>query len=434
VRDLAVFGFMLVLVPLAFRHYFSAYLLWAWAGLISLNSYLYGFMMSVFYVQIFALICLGLLLLNKNKEKLTGTISPTSVLFVLVLVHGLLSATFAYPNLYQNWELYTNMVKTLLFCLLMPLIVTSRFRLHMLFLVLGLALGFHGVLDGLKFLASGGSHLASGIAKFGDNNHYAMVLVMALPMIFYLYRYTNGRLLKFGFLASGVLVSLAVVSTNSRGGLLSLMVVALFLLLYGKRKIAALFTISLMATLLFFLEPDQWFNRMATIQSAEQDSSFMGRVTAWKRASAIAVEHPVLGGGYHAGQAPSIFNEFRYKQGLLGFVDTPNVGHPAATHSIYFEVLGDLGFVGLFLFVTCLTNVYFLFKKILNIPQPQTMAQVWARDMAMALMAAMVAYMVGGAALSAAYFELPYILMMMMQTLHLIVLRQAPVKPKPRLI
>jgi len=50
------------------------------------------------------------------------------------------------------------------------------------------------------------------------------------------------------------------------------------------------------------------------------------------------------------------------------------------------------------------------------------------------LMAAMVAYMVGGAALSAAYFELPYILMMMMQTLHLIVLRQAPVKPKPRLI
>ena len=46
-RDWMIFGMMLFLVPLAFRNGYVAYLLWGWAGLAAIDSYLYGFMRSI---------------------------------------------------------------------------------------------------------------------------------------------------------------------------------------------------------------------------------------------------------------------------------------------------------------------------------------------------------------------------------------------------
>ena len=90
---------------------------------------------------------------------------------------------FAYPGLDRNWELFGNVVKTVLFCLFMPMIVVSRFRIHAFVLVIALAISFHGVLDGLKFIASGGGHNAQPLKKFGDNNHLALILLMVLPFL-----------------------------------------------------------------------------------------------------------------------------------------------------------------------------------------------------------------------------------------------------------
>lgn len=423
VRDLAVLGFMLVLVPLAFSHAYLAYLLWCWAGLVSLNSYLYGPMAGVPYVQVFALIGLVLLFVSKDKHRLKWEPNSTSIVFIFIMLHGLLSATFAYPGLDRNWELYTNVAKTLLFCLLMPMLASNRLRLYALVLVIILSLGFHGVLEGLKFVASGGAHLTKGIQKFGDNNHFAMVLVMVLPLILYVYKYAINKIVRVGCITSFCIICLAVISTNSRGGLLGLVAVALFLVMHSKRKVLGILSILFVASVMLAMAPQSWTSRMESIKEAEQDSSFMGRVTAWKRASAIAVENPILGGGYHAGQAPSIYYQFRDKPGILGFIDTPPSYYPAATHSIYFEILGDLGFLGLFLFLASLIISYRNFKKIQALTQEKAIELAWANDLSVALMAALLAFMVCGAALSAAYFEIPYILIMLMEALKQQVLR-----------
>jgi len=414
---------MLVLVPLAFSHAYVAYLLWCWSGLISVNSYLYGPMAGVPYVLIFALISLVLLFGSKDKHRLKWEPNSTSIVFIFILVHGFLSATFAYSGLDRNWELYTNMVKTLLFCLLMPMLVSNRLRLYALVLVIILALGFHGVLEGLKFIASGGAHLTTGIQKFGDNNHFAMVLVLVLPLILHAYKYSINKIVRLGCIAAFCVICLAVISTNSRGGLLGLVAVALFLIMHSKRKMLGILSVLFAASIMLVMAPESWTSRMESIKEAEQDSSFMGRVTAWKRASAIAVENPVLGGGYHAGQAPSIYYQFQDTPGILGFIDTPPSYYPAATHSIYFEVLGDLGFLGLFLFLASLIISYINFKKIQALTHDKTIELAWANDLSVALMAALLAFMVCGAALSAAYFEIPYILIMMMEALKQQVLR-----------
>jgi probable O-glycosylation ligase (exosortase A-associated) len=246
-----------------------------------------------------------------------------------------------------------------------------------------------------------------------------MVLVMVLPLVFYLYQYSVKKIVKLGFISVFVVVCLAVIATNSRGGLLSLMIMALWIILKSKQKIRGVLAMTAVALLMLQLAPERWFHRMDTIQTADEDASFMGRVTAWKRASAIAMENPVFGGGLHAGQAQSIFEHFRYKEGLLGFVTTPNVGYAAASHSIYFEVLGDLGFVGLFLFLACLANAFITLAEIRKMVKIRGPSAEWALDLANMLTASLAAFVVGGAALSAAYFELPYFIIMLLEVVKL---------------
>lgn len=418
-----VLGATCVMLFLCFRNTFSAYLIWGWSGLIALSMYVYGFMMNVQYVQIFAIVTLVLFVMKLDSEQIDFKPNRTSTLMIIFGFHAIASAALAASGLDRNWELCTNLLKTLLFCLLMPMLVTSRLRIHAMVVMLALAISFHGGLDGLKFLASGGSHYAHGNAKLGDNNHFAMIIVLSIPLLLYLYFYSARRFIRWGFIATLVITTLAVVATTSRGGFATMVLVAIWVVMKGNRKVSGFLLMGLTAVLITQLAPASWSEKINTINQASEDASFMGRVAAWKRASAIAVDNPVFGGGFHAGQAASLFPQYRYKQGLLGFVTTPDVGYPAASHSIYFEVLGDLGFVGLFIFLSLILNAFVTGFEINNLVKTRGEDFFWIKDLSDMLMASVLVFVAGGSLLSAAYFDFPYIIIMLMEVLKLHALR-----------
>lgn len=417
-RDLVFLGFVLLSVLLAARNVFVGYLLWAWAGLIAINYYLYGFMAGIGYVQIYALMTIALIVAKKDTNSQEFKFDRTTVLMLIFLAHGFLSALFAYPDLDRNWELFGNTLKTTLFCLFMPMIVVSRFRIHALVLIIAIAISFHGVLDGLKFIASGGGHNAQPLKKFGDNNHLALILLMVLPFIYYLFQFSEKKIVRLGFLGALLLMVLAVVATHSRGGLLGLFAVALWIIVKSQRKILGIVLISLCAVMVVQLAPDKWSQRMETIQAADEDASLMARVTAWKVSSAIAVANPLLGGGFRAVQSHPVWNQFKDSPGLLGFVATPTLSRSGvAAHSIWFEVLGDQGIVGLLLFIALIVNVFMTRRDIWKLIKKNSQSSGWAGNLADMVAASMLVYVVSGSLLSAAYFELPYICIMMMETI-----------------
>ena len=408
----------------AFRNTFSSYLLWGWGGLIAVQTYMYGFMRDLGFVQIFALITLLMLLMGRDREKQSFRMNPTALLMLLFGLHAVLAALFAYPGLARNWELCTNLIKTLLYCVLMGMAVTRRYRFHAMLVMIAIGISFHGLIEGLKFVSSGGAHHSQGNIKLGDNNHFAMIMVMILPVLVYLFQYAKLGIARLGYSIVFLVTCLAIVATSSRGALIALAAVGLWLILISRQKIKGLLIAGVVAIVVYNVAPESWFSRMNTMESVESiqaDGSFMGRVIAWKRASAIALDSPFFGGGFHAGQDPQLFERFYYDQGLLGFISTPVASYPAATHSIYFEVMGDMGFVGFFLFLCLMSYVFVLRLKIRKTSRMLGDNGLWASDCADMLAAAMVAYLVGGAALSAAYFELPYIVVMMMQVLNLLV-------------
>jgi probable O-glycosylation ligase (exosortase A-associated) len=416
VRDAALVALCLVLLVLALRRGFNAYLLWGWAGLFAFDNYVFGFMRDVSLGLVFAtLLPLSLLWAKKLLDFRYGG-GALSGWLVALAFHALLCAALAEPDLQRNWEILSNVLKIVLFCLLMPFFVRSSLRLTTLVACICLSSGFHAVVDGLKFIASGTGHIVVGMPKYGDNNHIALIWVMVIPLWLFLAQRLRQWTLRAACLGSAVITALAVVATNSRGGLIALSTLAVWQIATGRRKLLVALVFASTALALVSVAPERWETRMGSLSEAQSDDSFLGRVVAWRVSSAIALAHPLFGGGFHAVENGAIWTRYRDSPGLLGFLDLPEIqpipGAGKAAHSIYFEVLGDQGFPGLAIFVSIFLCSLIYARRLSALARCGGRAYRWADEYAKAVSGSLVVYMVGGAALSAAYFELGYILAM----------------------
>ncbi|QHE85925.1 putative O-glycosylation ligase, exosortase A system-associated [Hydrogenophaga sp. BPS33] len=434
-RDAVVALALLGFIFFAVKNTFNAYVLWGWAGLASLGTYVYGPMASIPYVMLFAAITLVSVVLRRQLDMTAQGIMPIGglvLLLFLICFHGFLCALFAYAGTGRNWEMWGDMAKTITFCLMMPLMVNSRARVVVLVTAIVLAIGTRGIVDGAKSIVSLGAHNASGIVGVADNNHYAMMLLMMMPLVYTLFSHASHRLVRLGWLGMLGFIALAVVATNSRGGLIGLTVFTAWMLLISRHKVGGFFLILAVVLVLSQIVPESWYQRMETIKEANEDDSFMGRVAAWKISSAIALAHPIFGGGYRAIQSYEVWDRFKYSQGFMGFVETPVLNSSAvAAHSIWFEVVADQGFVGLGLFVLLILSSLYYWRKVRLLARKNMQQVHWAFDLANALAGCVAIYVITGSALSAAYFELPYILMMLMGVVYLVALKEVKASHLP---
>lgn len=425
-RDLMFACLMLLAVPLAFVRPFNAYLLWGWTGMMVPTSYFYGFMADARLNFVFALLTIVTIFLGRVRLQDYQS-NRVTWMYLLFLVHCTASFLLGYANNPLNAQYYELVVKLMVFVLLMPLFVRERVHFHAMFLIIALGLGLHGFLNGLKTLASAGGHnmLGPDGSMIGDRNHLSTALVLALPMFYYLFLYSARRWVRFAFLGGLVVIAMAVLGSGSRGGFLALSVVAVWLVFTSRHKALAL-SLGLIGVLAFAsFAPEKWTDRLSTIHEAKDDESFQGRMIAWRVSSAVALSNPVFGGGFHAVQALPVWDRFKASPGLLGFLNLPIPEFsPKAAHSIYFEILGDLGFIGLAIFLFIISHAVWSRWRIVGIIGKNRPELIWARDMADMLLLSILAYTVGGAAVSLGYFEVIYMVIMLMELLRLHVIRE----------
>src|SRR3546814_2037123 len=167
-----------------------------------------------------------------------------------------------------------NFVKIMIFVVAISGLVTTRLRVHALLFGLALGMGFHGTAEGAKFIVSGGNHHVFGPANsiIGDNNHFALAMTFLLPILIYLYAYAAKPLIRLGLLAAGGLVFVSIIGTFSRGGLIGLGAVGVYGLFRSKHKFLILLALGLGLMFVINFAPENWFNRMSTIQQADRKS------------------------------------------------------------------------------------------------------------------------------------------------------------------
>ncbi len=284
-------------------------------------------------------------------------------------------------------------------------------HIHSMIIIICLGMGIHGVLEGLKYIDSGGGHVVIAPSSIGDNNYLAMATLMVIPLLVYLFRYSESRLIRLSFAGALLASVVGVVATASRGGLIGLVVLGFFVFLQSRRKVLALLGIAALAAGLLAFVPESWTDRMNTIAAPTESDSFMSRVSAWKLNTILALERPLTGGGYSALENWAVYNTYLPRFHTLDFlIESPEPTAALAAHSIYFEALGDLGFSGFFLFLAILATGFRNLGRILRTTRGND-SLLWAYDLAVLLRVSLVIFVICGALLSAAYFELLYILL-----------------------
>jgi putative inorganic carbon (hco3(-)) transporter len=222
----------------------------------------------------------------------------------------------------------------------------------------------------------------------------AFATVIALPLLWFLRGVVAQRWLRIAISLAFALSLLAVIGSYSRGALLALGAMLAFLWLRTQGKLSTGLIGGAALLIALVLMPDKWFDRMGTI-GGEIDRSEEGRINAWWFAYNLANDHPVVGGGFRA-FTPELF---------LRYAPEPDFFRDA--HSIFFEVLGEHGYVGLVLFLAL--GLSTLLRAVRNERLARGHLELaWAVQLSRMCQVALVGYVVGGLFLGLAYFDLPY--------------------------
>jgi probable O-glycosylation ligase (exosortase A-associated) len=313
-----------------------------------------------------------------------------------------------------GWDILDKLWKIVLLNILITSFMRSRVRLYSLVLVICITFGYEAAGDGLKFLASGGFYSTLGNPVIGDNNYVALTTLMIIPLLGYIREEAARPLVRLGALAGIVLFVCSVISTRSRGGFLGLLVLVVAGILVSRHRMRYFLAVAALGVVLSQVIPEQWTAKMNTIQMADQDNSFMGRVVAWKMGTLIALDRPLLGGGLHSLQSQNIWSAYRPNFDELSFIPTDfPVPEAHAAHSIYFEVLGDTGFLGLAVFLGIVASSFRNARQIQSLARGHADLE-WAARLATKLQLSLIVLLVAGAALSATYDDLNYIVFAML--------------------
>ncbi len=425
-RDLAFVAAWIVLLPLALQGAQLGVLLWTWTSLLAPNDVLYGLGAGIPFAKVAAVVTLALLLFGRGGGiRLQG--SATVLLMVGLALSGIVSqATGLAADGSEGWELYQKYAKILLLAVVVTAAMRDRLRLHALFLAICLGIGFTGLGEGAKFLLSGGEHAVLGTVSTGDNNQVGLDVLLIMPLLHYLFTTAKGRMLRITSIVVALMCAICIIATNSRAAFVGLALLGVALVLSSKRKLVGLIVVMVLAYGGSQLVSDRWVHRMDTIKTAEDDDSFLGRVAAWKISTAVAMERPLFGGGFHAIQHPDVWMAHLAEASRMEWFGTPPPSpNLHAAHSIYFEILGDLGFIGLALFLALFATALRNAGQVRRLVRRSGRQDLhWAATMANSLRISVIVFLIGGASLSAAYYDIDYLLAAMLAALRELVERE----------
>jgi probable O-glycosylation ligase (exosortase A-associated) len=398
-RDILILAIFTPWALMSLRRPWLGVMLWTWISL--MNPHRLGWGLA--YDAPLAAIAAGVTLIGLAVTKERGSPFKGAPVTLFLIFTGWMTLSWLMGvevgEQYAQW----NKVMKIFFMLFVTLALLRDKRQIMTFAwVSAVSLAILGVKGGVFTLLNGGNYRVWGPpgSFIEDNNEFALALVMIIPLLHFLQLQTERRWLRHVLSCAMLLCAAAALGSHSRGGMLAIVAMGAVFWWRSRRKLAMAALIGVVLLVILPAMPDAWWERMDSIAAYEEDASAQGRLYAWRVAWNVAA-HRSFGAGMSY-QSPSIFF-------LYGDDDEEII---RAAHSIYFQMLGNHGFTGLFLFLLMGFSTYrqagWLRKNAASMPQAR-----WAADLGSMIQVGLFGYAVGGAFLSLAYFDLPYDMMAM---------------------
>ena len=413
-RDIAITFIVFIGLIYTLKKPYIGILLWSWLGYMNPHRLSFGFAYTAPFAQITAIVTMISLLFSKEKKSFPVTpITITWLLFILYMSIGTIFAIYPEEAFLQLIKVY----KIQLVIFLTFLLINDKEKINQLIWVITFSIGYFTIKGGLFTLLTGGSFRVWGPpgTYIEGNNEIGVAALMILPFFLYLRTQVENVWFKRFLLICFILTVFTILGTQSRGAFLGLGAIMFFLWLKTNNKLViGVLGILLISIALAFM-PDSFHKRMDTIETYEEDASAMGRINAWTLAVNIASDRFFAGG----------FNHWSSKTFQL-YAPVPEDVHDA--HSIYFEVLGEQGYLGLILFLTIgiLTwkNTKWILIKTKSIEELK-----WSYELTKMIQVSLIAYATAGAFLGLGYWDLPYHIVAVVVMIRTIVEKHLKTKP-----
>lgn len=419
-RDVAIILFFVGMAIAAMRRPFYGALIWVLFGLMNPHRLSYGFAYSL----PFALAAVVVTLLSAavhSRDVRWPRGGPITILLVMVLWMGLTSATSMVPD--PTWDKYFDVLKVLGMTVVVAMLIRTREEIVGLVVTMTLSIGYFGIKGGIFTIMTGGSFRVWGppSSLVEGNNELAVALIITIPLMYFLatnaavvrdfklFAKVPARAIRVFFLLALFLCAAAALGSQSRGALLAISAMGAVLWWRSRAKLSIALVVLVAVVVAIPLLPDSWFDRMGTIRSYEEDLSALQRLNAWQTAINIANSR-ITGAGFTTAH-PLVFGIYSPRPGMEWIY---------VAHSIYFQVLGDHGYFGLFLYLTMWVATYWTAGRGIKLARPYP-ELAWAASLLDMCRVSMIGFWAGGAFLSLAYWDMPYYLVVLVVVTNLLV-------------
>ncbi len=406
-RDYALTALVIGLIPVCFTRPWIGILTWYWLGLMNPHRLTWDFA----YNMPFAMMIGGATLLGMPfaKDRRPIPWDRELVLMGVLLLYFLFTTFFAWAPL-DAWLQLEKVSKIILMTFVATMFIYGKERIRPLMLVVVLSLGYYGLKGGVWSILTGGKEQVLGPeGSFIEGNTFiSLALNMVIPLMIAVAQDEERKWVRNLLYVTAAFSAVASFFAYSRGGWLGLAVVTLFIMLWqlsNKQRVvlvAALLTVFLAAQTLL---PQRVFTRAETLENYQEDCSANQRLMSWTVHWNVAVAYPLTGAGFEFDAAQDgRFLSYGDPKYLSCFRNATST----SAHSIYFQILGHHGFVAFFLFMFLIVAVQL---KLLRIRRETANRDdiKWVGRYATGLQIGLAGYLVSGAFLSSAYFDLPWL-------------------------
>ena len=187
-----------------------------------------------------------------------------------------------------------------------------------------------------------------------EPNRFAQILIVLVPLSGFLYRTGQSAGARFSAGALGALALTGVVLTLSRGGLVTVALMAMLMVLFGWMRGRHLVAGTLLLITIFSMASPLFLDRISSIVNVrhllgenraalqQADGAIRGRTTEMLAALHVFLDHPLIGVG--PGQFARFYSVQYAAKADIKFRD---ILIPRRAHSLYLELGAEHGMLGL---------------------------------------------------------------------------------------
>ncbi len=313
------------------------------------------------------------------------------------------SASYRVPMYKQLW----NMPEQLLVAVLIARATASRWRqraVSFVVLLLMLKVAQHGLrtyalehgraVNEMAFVRFG---IIGGGGGFYDNSAdlgVAMCVVFGLSLA--LFQAKLPRKWRAFYCVCMIAFGALILVCGSRGAVVGGVAVVLATWVRSSRKSWSLVFVLLFVLGLIFLMPHASRDRFKSAEDYKNDGTANDRVELWKAGIKMWKANPVLGVG------PA---NYPYERLLHYRIDSVNDRVPHVCHSMYVEVLSELGGLGALISLMVIFNFFWIVRRVRQaLKKSGRDHRCWEMCLANGLQLAMIGYLVSGAFVSVFWY------------------------------